>query len=327
MAEDLRGKVCLITGASSGIGKETALGIAQLGATTILVCRDERRGRAAQREIVRGSGNGAVHLLIADLSAQEEVRRVAREFSERYERLDILINNAGVVTRERTLTADGLEHQFAVNHLAPFLLTNLLLERLRESAPARIVNVASRVERDGEIDFDDLQGERRYDPRGAYRQSKLANVLFTYELARRLEGTGVTANCLHPGAIATRLLNDLMGRPRILSFLTRRSAPGPAAGARTSIYLASSPECEGVTGRYYSPESTVGSGPYLVEPREIRSSPQSYDEKLAGRLWQVSARLAGLHGEISDHPFQTRSPRPAGNAPSSAATSVVHRPQ
>jgi NAD(P)-dependent dehydrogenase (short-subunit alcohol dehydrogenase family) len=291
---------------------------------TILVCRDERRGRAAQREIVSGSENGAVHLLIADLSAQEEVRRVVREFSERYERLDILINNAGVVAQERTLTADGLELQFAVNHLAPFLLTNLLLERLRESAPARIINVASKVERDGEIDFDDLQGEGRYDPRSAYCQSKLANVLFTYELARRLEGTGVTANCLHPGAIATRLLNDLMGRPRILSFLTRRSSPGPAAGARTSIYLASAPECEGVTGRYYSPESTAGSGPYLVEPREIRSSPQSYDEDLADRLWEVSARLVGLTGEVNSRP---RSPRPPDISPTSAVASVAQGPQ
>jgi NAD(P)-dependent dehydrogenase (short-subunit alcohol dehydrogenase family) len=295
MNGSLQGKVCLITGATSGIGRETALGVARLGATTIRLCRSERRGRAAQREISRKSNNGAVQLIVADLSSQAEIRRAADEFSKRYQQLHLLINNAGVVTRQRTLTEDGLELQFAVNHLAPFLLTQLLLDRIRQSAPARLINVASKMEQDGRIDFNDLQGEQNYDSIRAYRQSKLANVLFTYELARRLEGTGVTANCLHPGAIATRLLNDLMGRPAILGFLTRRAAPGPETGARTSIYLASAPALEGLTGRYFSPESNADSGPYLVGPREVRSSPQSYDEELARRLWDVSAALVGIN--------------------------------
>ena len=193
-------KVCLITGATSGIGKATAMGLANMGASVVMVGRDRGRGEAALAEIKEKSANASVDLLLADLSSQEEVRRLADEFKEAYPRLDVLINNAGVFRSERITTADGLEMTFAVNHLAYFLLTNLLLDVLKASAPSRIVNVSSGDHRNGTIDFDDLQGEKGYKGAKAYSQSKLANVLFTYELARRLEGTGVSANCLHPGA-------------------------------------------------------------------------------------------------------------------------------
>ena len=196
-------KVCLITGATSGIGKATAMGLADMGASVVMVGRDRGRGEAALAEIKEKSANASVDLMLADLSSQEEIRRLADEFKEAYPRLDVLVNNAGVIRSRRTTTADRLQTTFAVNHLAYFLLTNLLLGVLKASAPSRIVNVASEEQRNGTIDFDDLQGKKQYKTGKAYGQSKLANVLFTYELARRLEGTGVSANCLHPGVVWT----------------------------------------------------------------------------------------------------------------------------
>src|SRR5918994_3092242 len=192
-------KVCLITGATSGIGKATAMGLANMGASVVMVGRDRGRGEAALAEIRDKSANASVNLMLADLSSQEEIRRLAHEFKEAYPRLDVLINDAGLFRSERITTADGLEMTFAVNHLAYFLLTKLLLEVLKASVPSRIVNVSSGDHSNGTIDFDDLQGEKGYKGPKAYSQSKLATVLFTYELARRLEGTGITANCLHPG--------------------------------------------------------------------------------------------------------------------------------
>src|SRR5215212_3378073 len=193
-------KICLITGATSGIGKATAIGLADMGARVVMVGRDRGRGEAALAEIKERSANASVDLLLADLSSQEEVRWLADEFKEAHPRLDVLINNAGVIRSKRVASADGIEMTFAVNHLAHFLLTNLLLELLKATAPSRIVNVSSGEQRNGTIDFDDLQGEKGYKTAKAYGQSKLANILFTYELARRLEGTGVSTNCLHPGA-------------------------------------------------------------------------------------------------------------------------------
>src|SRR5687768_2908269 len=193
-------KVCLITGATSGIGKATAMGLANMGASVVMVGRDRGRGKAALAEIKEKSGNASVDLMLADLSSQQEIRRLADEFEEAYPRLDVLINNAGLFRSERITTADGLEMTFAVNHLAYFLLTNLLLDVLKANAPSRIVNVSSGDHSNGTIDFDDLQGYKGYKGPKAYSQSKLANLLFTYELAKRLEGTGITANCLHPGA-------------------------------------------------------------------------------------------------------------------------------
>src|SRR5215217_1675484 len=239
-------KVCLITGATSGIGKATAMGLASMGASVVMVGRDRGRGEAAMAEIRGKSANASVDLLLADLSSQEEIHRLADVFKESYPRLDVLINNAGVIRSKRIMTADGIEMTFAVNHLAYFLLTKVLLDVLKASAPSRIVNVASGDHSNATIDFDDLQGEKGYKGAKAYSQSKLANVLFTYELARRLEGTGITANCLHPGAgVRTNFGSGVSG---VFGFMVRALRPlmiSPEKGAETSIYLASSPEVEG----------------------------------------------------------------------------------
>src|SRR5215210_3665936 len=276
-------KVCLITGATSGIGKATSMGLASMGATVVMVGRDRGRGEAALAEVKEGSLNASVDLMLADLSSQQEIRRLADEFKETYLRLDVLINNAGLFRSKRVTIADGLEMTFAVNHLAHFLLTNLLLDLLKASAPSRIVNVSSGDHASGTIDFDDLQQEKRYKGAKAYSQSKLANVLFTYELAKRLEGTGVSANCLHPGAgIRTNFGSGVSG---IFGFTVRALRPlmkSPEKGAETSIYLASSPEVEGLSGRYF------------VKKAAARSSDLSHDKRLARRLWEVSAELTNL---------------------------------
>ena len=272
-------KICLITGATSGIGRATAMGLANMGASVVMVGRDRGRGEDALAEIKEKSGNASVDLMLADLSSQEEIRRLADEFKEAYPRLNVLINNAGVIRSERITTQDGLETTFAVNHLAYSLLTKLLLDVLKASAPSRIVNVASGDHSNGTIDFDNLQGEKEYKGPKAYSQSKLATVLFTYELARRLEGTGVTANCLHPGVVGTNLGSGVSG---VFGFMVRALTPlmkSPEKGAETSVYLASSPEVEGLSGRYF------------VKKAEARSSDVSHDERIARRLWKVSADL------------------------------------
>ena len=287
MADDtnpsMAGRTVLITGGTGGIGKATALGLARLGARVGIVGRDATRAEAAAADIRSKSGNRAVDVFAADLSSQAEVRRFATAVLEAYPRLDVLVNNVGGFWEHRHVTADGLERTFAVNHLAPFLLTDLLLERLTASAPARIVTVSSGAQSLGRIDFDDLQGERNYSGQRAYNQSKLANVLFTYELARRLEGTGVTANVLHPGVTRTNFSAE--DQPRwmeILGPIGRPFMKSPARGAATPIFMASSPEVEGVTGRYF------------VNRKPKRSSTASYDAAAAGRLWQVSTELVGL---------------------------------
>jgi retinol dehydrogenase-14 len=278
-------KICLITGATSGIGKATAMGLVNMGASVVMVGRDRGRGEAALAEIKEKSTNASVDLVLADLSSQEQIRRLAVEFKEAYPRLDVLINNAGLFRSKRITTADGLEMTFAVNHLAYFLLTKLLLDVLEASAPSRIVNVSSGEQRNGTIDFDDLQGEKGYEGPKAYSQSKLATVLFTYELARRLEGTGVTANCLHPGGRIPVRTNFGSGVSGVFGFTVRALRPlmiSPEKGAETSIYLASSQEVEGLSGRYF------------VKKAESRSSDVSYDERIAKRLWEVSADLTNL---------------------------------
>lgn len=277
---DMRGKVCAVTGANSGIGKETALALAHMGATVVLVCRNKGRGTAALEDIKAQSGNDAVSLVVADFSSQQQVREAAAAIQERCDRLDVLVNNAGVTPWERRETAEnGLELVFAVNHLAPFLLTNLLLDRLKASAPARVVTVSSGAHRRVSLNFDDLQNEQRYVPFDVYSQSKLANVYFTYELARRLEGTGVTANCLHPGVVSTALFRHL---PPMLGLAVKLARPlllTPAQGADMAIYLAASPDVADVSGRYF-------------ERREaVESSPISHDVESARRLWEVSEAL------------------------------------
>jgi NAD(P)-dependent dehydrogenase (short-subunit alcohol dehydrogenase family) len=280
-AHPLHGKVCLVTGATSGIGLVTAGALARQGAITILVARNAGRGAAVVERIRQATGNLQVEMLLADLSAQADIRRLAREFQSRYPRLDVLVNNAGALFSRRALSADGIEMTWALNHLAYVLLTALLLETLRASAPARIVNVSSDAHRRARLDFDNLQGQQRYGGWQAYARSKLANVLFTYELARRLAGTGVAANAVHPGFVATnfgrqnRSLTALLFRA-----LQRVVALSPEQGADTVIYLATSPEVEGVTGQYF------------VKRRAVRSSPASYDVQAAQRLWQLSAELA-----------------------------------
>jgi retinol dehydrogenase 14 len=278
----MAGKTVLVTGATSGIGKATALGLATMGAHLAITGRDRERTEGAAREI-RAAGGGQVDVFVADLSSQSEVRRLAEEVLRSLPRLDVLVNNVGGYWNTRHVTADGLERTFALNHLAPFLLTNLLLDRLKESAPARVVTVSSNAQAQGQIDFDDLQGGVSYSGARAYNQSKLANVLFPYELARRLQATSVTANALHPGVVRTSFgAEDPGGAQRLFVPLMKIFMKSPAQGAATSIHLASSPDLEQVTGRFFA------------NSKPKRSSKRSYDEASAARLWQVSADLVGL---------------------------------
>ena len=279
----MQGKICMVTGANSGIGKATALAFAHMGATVVMVCRDHARGEEARSEITTKSRNNAVDLLLADLSSQQSIRQLVEHFKQRYTHLHVLINNAGAAFPGRRETVDGLEMTFAVNYLAPFLLTNLLLDVLKASAPARIVNVSSASHKSGYIQMDDLQGEKHNRSMRAYPQSKLAIVLFTYELARRLQGTGVTANCLDPGFVATNIGQTGASLPvRLLIKLIGSFGTSPEKGAKTSIYLASSPEVEGVTGKYF------------VKSLPKRSAAISYDESLQRQLWEQSAKLVNV---------------------------------
>lgn len=279
----LKGKICLITGATDGIGLVTARALAQTGATTVIVGRNAQKTAAAVESIRAQSGNPNVESLLADLSVQAQVRQLAADFTARHDRLHVLVNNAGAYFAERSESVDGIEMTFALNHLNYFLLTNLLMPTLKASAPARVVNVSSGAHTGGKINFDDLQGREKFRGWSAYANSKLANVMFTYELARRLEGTGVTANVLHPGFVATRFGQNnpgMMGS--IFKWAQKIFALTPEKGAETSIYLATSPEVEGITGKYFDKKKIVA------------SSPASYDEDAARRLWEISAQMTGL---------------------------------
>ncbi|MFC1619276.1 SDR family oxidoreductase [Candidatus Neomarinimicrobiota bacterium] len=279
----MHGKVCLITGANRGVGKATTLALASMGATVVMVARDPALGTAARDEIIRTAGNQSVELLVADLASLEAVRQLAADFRERHSQLHVLINNAGLTKRHHVLTEDGFETTFAVNHLAPFLLTNLLLDLMKAGAPARIINVSSMVHKWGRINSGDLQSEQHYNMHIAYNQSKLANVLFTYELARRLEGSGITANVVHPGMVASDFAREYTG---FIGFMAQKGwrpfMKSPEKGAATSVYLASAPEVEGVTGKYFA------------NSREKKSSRTSSNVALAGRLWETSEQLTGL---------------------------------
>jgi NAD(P)-dependent dehydrogenase (short-subunit alcohol dehydrogenase family) len=279
----MTGKTVLITGGTGGIGKAAAIGLASMGARVGITGRDRARAEQAATAIEAESGNPEVDVFVADLSSQAEVRRMAGEVLATYSRLDVLINNVGGFWAHRHTTVDGLEHTFALNHLAPFLLTSLLLDRLTDSPPARIVTVSSGAQSMGNIDFDDLMGEQDYSGQRAYNQSKLANVMFTYELARRLEGTGVTATALHPGMTNTAFSAEDPSRSMApIVFAARPFMKSPKKGADTAVYLASSPKVEGVTGRYFA------------NRRAKKSHEASYDATTTGRLWQVSAVLAGI---------------------------------
>jgi NAD(P)-dependent dehydrogenase (short-subunit alcohol dehydrogenase family) len=281
----LQGKTCLVTGATSGMGAITALELARLGATVIVAGRSADRC-AARAEAIRRETGARVETAVADLESRDQVRRMAGDVASRFDRLDVLVNNAGTRLRERQTTVDGLEKTFAVNYLSHFLLTNLLLDRLRASSSARIVNVASDAHALGKIELDNLQGERHYTQLDAYARSKLALVMFAYELSRRLRGSPVTANAVHPGIVATNFgdENGFWGgwlRVRIRN-LTKRSWLTPEEGARNLVHAASSPDLEGVTGRY------------LDQGRDVPSSPESYDEAVARRLWEASSALCAL---------------------------------
>jgi len=278
------GKTCLVTGATGGIGRAAATALAGAGTSMVLLGRDRARTEAAAREIAAVSGNDDIDVLVADLSSQAGVRSAAGEFLASGRPLHVLLNNAGVVMMERRLTVDGIETTFAVNHLAYFLLTTLLLERLRESAPARVVCVASDAHKfaGGRLDFDDLGGEQGYGAMKHYGKSKLANILFVRELARRLDGTGVTVNCLHPGMVGTGLgtNNGLLGRvaQRVLKPFSRT----PEKGAETAVWLCSSPDVDGASGGYYS------------DLREISPNDAGLNDDDARQLWDVSLEMTAL---------------------------------
>lgn len=279
----MTGRVAMVTGANSGIGKATALALAKRGATVVMVCRDTKRGEAAKQAIIQKTGNSNVDLLIADLSSQHSIRSLMKTFGQHYKRLDVLINNAGVYLPERQTTDNGLEKTLAVNYLAPFLLSHLLLPMLKRSAPSRILNVAGSYHRFGKIHFEDMQFVEDYRAGAANNQTQLARVLFTYELARRLEGTGVTVNCLHPGSVRTNIQRHMPQLAQnLLQMMPRAMTISPEKAAERILYVALSLEVEGVTGKYF------------VNKRPVASSKASYDEALAKRLWKVSEHLTGL---------------------------------
>lgn len=279
---DLNGKVCLVTGATSGIGEVTAKALAARGAQVILVGRNQLKADKTVQQIQSETGSNSVQYLLADFADLQQIHDLVSSFKSQYSRLDVLINNAGAYFNSRRQTAYGVEMTFLVNHLAPFLLTNLLLDMIKASPAARIINVSSDAHQYGSMDFADLEYKRRYFGMKAYARSKLANILFTYELARRLEGSAVTVNALHPGHIATDIWRtnfSLIGP--LLKWIMGFFAITPKEGAKTSIYLASSPEVEGLTGQYY------------IKQEVVQSSPMSYDQNLACQLWRVSEQLSG----------------------------------
>ena len=279
----MQDKICLITGANAGIGQQTALELAQMGATVVIVARDPQRGEAARAAIAATTGNPRVELLQADFASPPSIHAMATSFAARYDRLDVLVNNAGVYLTGRETTADGLERTFAVNHLGYFMTTLLLWPSLLAAPSARVINLSSDAHRQAKLNLDDLQNERKYAGFRAYAQSKLANVLFTYELDRRRGNAPVTVNAVHPGFVASNFGRNNRG---VIGLVMTRLVPlfakSVVEGAATSVYLASSPEVAGVSGRYF------------VDCRPVKSAPQSYDRTAAERLWAVSEELTGL---------------------------------
>ena len=281
----VQGKVCLVTGATSGIGKMTARALAQKGARVVVVSRNRERCANTVTEIRARTGNDRVDYLAADLSSLEHVRRLVANFKERYDRLHVLVNNAGGFFMQRRESSEGIELTWALDHLNYFLLTNLLLDRLAASTPSRVINVSSGAHMGGRIHWDDVELKRGYNGWKAYAQAKLANVMFSYALARRLEGRGVTVNAVHPGFVATNFGKDNGILARLVMPVVHLFARSPEKGAETSIYLASSPEVEGVTGKYF------------VDKEAVRSAPVSYDRESQERLWKLSARMTGIAAE------------------------------
>jgi NAD(P)-dependent dehydrogenase (short-subunit alcohol dehydrogenase family) len=288
---DMTGKTCLITGANSGIGKETALGLARMGARVVLVCRNRQKGEAAMADIRHDAASAQLDLLIADMSSLGSVRTLAADVRQRYPRLDVLINNAGAAVRQRTLSVDGFEMTVAGNYLGAALLTLLLVDLLKSSAPGRIVNVSSEAHR-GRYDLDDLQFEKRkYNPLAAYGQSKLLMNAFTFELARRLEGSGVTANCLHPGVVATNIWPaDAPLFVRIIIGAMKPFMLNSRKGAAVSLYVATSPEVANVTGTYF------------VKSKPAESSSLSRDPQVMARIWDWTEKMTGVKDTLQMGP-------------------------
>jgi NAD(P)-dependent dehydrogenase (short-subunit alcohol dehydrogenase family) len=281
MSSELAGKTCLVTGANRGIGKATAMGLARLGAHVVLACRDAGRAEVARDEIRAASGNPQVEFMLMDLASMESIRAFAHEFKRRHPALHVLINNAGIICRSRSETIDGIERTIAVNHLAPFLLTQLLVEHMTASAPSRIITLSSSAHIRSR-DLEDLQSETSYGPLEVYGRSKLANICFTYELARQLSGTGVTANCVHPGAVKTQLLLDFFQGgplPKLLRSLTSWSFITPEKAAEQIVHLAASADFAEVSGQYF------------VKGIAVKSSKISLGREVASRLWARSLEL------------------------------------
>ena len=279
----MQGKVVLITGATAGIGRITARELANTGAKVVLVARSKEKAEATRDWILRETGNSLVEFITGDLSVQSELRSLAAQVTSRYGGLDVLVNNAGAFFQRRVESADGIEMTFALNHLAPFLLTNLLLDALEKNSPSRVVVVSSDAHVRASMSFSDLEGRARYRGWGAYGQSKLANLLFTYELARRLQGRGITVNALHPGFVASEFgKNNGPGMRLAMSIAHRLGAISVEEGARTSVYLATSKDVQSVSGRYF------------VKCREAESAAASHDSSAMLKLWEVSARMTGI---------------------------------
>ncbi|MFW9968579.1 MAG: SDR family oxidoreductase [Candidatus Odinarchaeota archaeon] len=278
----MKGKVCIITGANSGIGKATALGLAKLDAHVVLLCLDKSRGEEAQLEIRNKSGNELITLLLADLSSQQSIRQFVKEFQKNFDQLHVLINNAGVNPNKRYETVDGLEKTFAINTLAPFLLTNLFIPILKNSIPSRVINIASAVQSKS-INFENLQSEKHYRSWKAYSHSKTALIILTYEFARRLSGSGITVNCLHPGAVKSNITRDYTGVIKFFTKLFFSFAKSPEEGAETPIYLASSPNVENLSGKFF------------IDKKESKSKDITYDKNVAKRLWDVCSELTNLN--------------------------------
>lgn len=279
----MNGKVCLVTGSNSGIGKETALALAEMGANVVMVVRNKERSEDARLEIIEKSGNDSVDLLICDLCSMNTIRNLALEFKKKYDHLDVLVNNAGAVFNKRQVTVEGFEMTLAVNYLAPFLLTHELLPLLKESSPSRVINLSSGLHKSAKLDLDDLQSESSYKSMNVYRNAKLMVIMHTYELARRLKDTGVTVNVVLPGFVATNLgRNTGSVMSRIMFGMMKPFQLSAKEGAETSVYVSSSPDVEGITGKCFAKKE-------VVETSEI-----SYDIKLQKQLWDATTSLLGL---------------------------------
>jgi NAD(P)-dependent dehydrogenase (short-subunit alcohol dehydrogenase family) len=277
----MHGKTVLITGANSGIGFVTAVELAKMGARVLMVCRDTERGAHARAAVAQVASGAAPELLLADISSQQAIRALANEVRQRFPKIDVLINNAGGIFAERGFTANGIERTFATNHLGPFLLTNLLIDLVKTGTGGRIVNVASESY-PSRLDFGNLQGEKGYGFLSAYFRSKLENIIFSLDLAQQLQNSGVTVNCMSPGPTSTRLGDNMTGLAGLFPRLAKKLFPSPEKGARTLIYLASSPDVEGISGRFF------------LRQRARRTKPVTSDAEVAARLWRVSSELVGL---------------------------------